>query len=393
MQGQKIAVKGKKDTYRLRAYVGRNEKGSPQFLSETFHGGSRAADDALAALIKKVDGAKARSATGAETVSDLLDRFIEHANSLGRSPTTTRKYRQIADAVLVPELGSIRLEKLTALDLDKLYATLTKEGVKGKGNKATTVRRVHALIGAALAQAVKWDAVESNVSLKATPPPVQRAEIVVPDPDQVDAIIAAAEAIEPSLSTLLFLQAIVGARRGEMCGLRWSDLDWQRRTLSITGSVYEVKGGGVAEKDTKTHAARVAVLGAGGMELLRRHRAHVDALAAEVGATVAPDAFMFSRSPAGSEPVRPDYVTKFATKVNKKAGVIGTQPTHGMRHFVGTQALAAGIDPKTIAERLGHADASMLLRTYAHVVPARRLELANAIEGTLSLPVPAAEAV
>lgn len=88
-----------------------------------------------------------------------------------------REYRGIAEKVVRPELGKTKLKALTASQLDSLYPRLTK-----KGNKATTVRRVHSLIGAMLHQAEKWDLVDRNVARRATPPPVQAAQVTAPTP-------------------------------------------------------------------------------------------------------------------------------------------------------------------------------------------------------------------
>ena len=136
--------------WRLRVYVGRNAHGNPVQRSRTVHAperkpgaGVRLADRELAKMVAEATKGSA-AATGAETVGELLDLFLAHAVSQGSSPTTMREYSRIADKVVRPELGKIKLSKLTARDLDGLYSRLT-----AKGNKATTVRRVHALIGAA----------------------------------------------------------------------------------------------------------------------------------------------------------------------------------------------------------------------------------------------------
>jgi integrase len=368
----------------LRVYVGRNAKGYPVQRSKTVRAperkagaGVRLADRELATMI--AEASKGNTASGTETVGDLLDQFLDHAKSRGRSPNTIRGYRQIAETVVRPELGRIKLARLTGRDLDRLYAKLT-----AKGNAAMTVRHVHAFIGAALHQGERWQLVDRNVSRQATPPTVHPVEVIAPNPDEVQRVISAAEKIEPGLAALLLLAALTGARRGELCALRWSDVDAEAGTLRIARSVYEVQGGGWAEKQTKTHAARRIGLDDLGFLILQRHREAVDALAADLGVTVAPDAFMFSRSPAGIEPIRPGVVSKFTRRVATAAGV--DTHLHALRHFSATQAIAAGFDPVTVGGRLGHADPSITLRVYAHVVEQRDRDLAASLGRTLSLP-------
>jgi integrase len=290
-----------------------------------------------------------------------------------------RKYRSIVESTARPEIGHIRLTKLTAAHLDKLYAKLT-----AKGNRETTVRRVHALIGAALHQAEKWDLVDRNVSKRATPPTVRTAQVEAPSPEQVQAILTAAEAIEPGFASLLLLAALSGARRGELCALRWDDVDFKGKTLAIGRSVYETAGGGWGEKPTKTHQARKIGLDPLGIALLKRHKAAVEVQAKALGLEVLPDGFMFSRSPVGAEPIRPDVLTKFTKRVAENAKV--DTHLHALRHFSASQAIAAGYDPVTVGARLGHADPSITLRVYSHVLEQRDRELAATLGKTLALP-------
>jgi integrase len=322
------------------------------------------------------------SATGSETVGALIARWLDHCDSIGRSPTTMRAHRSIAANVLVPELGRFKLRALTAAHLDAVYAKLTT-----KGNSASTVRRVHAVIGAALHQAEKWDLVDRNVARRATPPPVHAAEVEAPSPAEVQAILTAAEKVEPALASMLLMAALTGARRGELCALRWTDLNAKAGTLTIARSIYETAGGGWGEKGTKTHQARTIGLDDLGLEALRRHRDAVDVLARNLGLDVPPDAFMFSRSPVGSEPVRPDVLTKFTIRMARAAKV--DTHLHALRHFSASQAIAAGFDPVTVGGRLGHADPSITLRVYSHVLEQRDRELAAALGRTLALPSPA----
>lgn len=373
MQGSKTEVRP--GVWRLRAYAGRRANGTPIQIRQTFHGGARAADKALAKLV--TDASKAQPASGVETFGDLLTEWLDHCDSLGRSPTTMRKYRQVAESVVRPEIGHIRLSKLTARDLNKLYAKLTT-----KGNKATTVRKVHAMIGTALHYAERGDLVERNVARRAQPPTIHAAQVTAPSPEQVQAILVAAEEVEPALATLLLLAALTGARRGELCALRWPDIDFAAGTVTIARSVYDqAGGGGWGEKTTKTHQSRTVGLDALGLEALRRHRLTVDELAASLDLEVLSDGFVFSRSPVGAEPIRPDVLSKFTKRVALAAGV--DSHLHALRHFSATQAIAAGFDPVTVSGRLGHADPSVTLRVYSHALIQRDRELAAALGRTL----------
>jgi len=381
MQGSMKEVRP--GVWRLRVYVGRKENGQPIQVTKTVRGteeragsGKRMAQRELAAMVAK---ASSSTTTRATTVTELLDQWLAHLETLGRSPTTLREYRAIARRVVRPELGTVKVRALTARQLDTLYAKLT-----AKGNKATTVRRVHALIGAALHQAEKWDMVEFNVARKATPPPVRSEPVTAPSPDDVRAIVAAAEELDPGLANLLLLGALTGARRGELCALRWSDLDLEARTLRIARSIFESAGGGWGEKDTKTHQGRTVSLDDLGLEILARHRRLVDDTARQLDLEVLADGFVFSRSPVGAEPVRPGIVSKFTRKVATEAGV--DTHLHALRHFSATQAIAAGFDPTTVASRLGHRDSAITLRVYSHALEQRDRDLASALGKTLSLP-------
>lgn len=142
----------------------------------------------------------------------------------------------------------------------------------------------------------------------------------------------------------------------------------------------------MGEKSTKTHAVRRIGLGEVGLEVFRHHRASVDALANELGVTVEPNAFIFSRSPAGLEPIRPKVLSMFTFKVARQVGV--DAHLHSLRHFCATQAISQGFDAVTVGARLGHADPSITLRVYAHAVEQRDRELAASLGRTLGLPQP-----
>jgi len=137
-----------------------------------------------------------------------------------------------------------------------------------------------------------------------------------------------------------------------------------------------------AEKGTKTHQVRRIGLDDFAVAVLQRHRAEVNAMATSLGLTVLEDGFIFSRSPIGAEPYRPDVVSKFTQRVARAAKV--NMHLHALRHFSATQAIAAGYDAVTVGARLGHADPSITLRVYSHALEQRDRDLAASLGNALA---------
>ncbi len=165
------------------------------------------------------------------------------------------------------------------------------------------------------------------------------------------------------------LAALTGMRRGELCALRWSDVDLDLGVLEVSRSVVVVPGG-VAEKTTKTDRSRRVALDEVGVALLEAHRVRVEAWARDAGADLADGAYVFSPDVDGSKSYRPDNVTSFFMRVRDELGFKSVR-LHDLRHFTATQLIGAGVDVRTVAGRLGHSDPSLTLRVYSHVIEER----------------------
>jgi integrase len=200
-------------------------------------GTKREAERALRALAAEVDAGQHKGTEG--TVAHLLETWYDHA-SPGWSPTTRQEVRLVVRRRLVPALGSLRLSELRPGHLDGLYRAMTADGLS-----PATVRKAHNAMSRALRQAVRWGWVPQSVAASASPPPVRQAPIVPPSPAVVTQLIETAEGLgRTDLAVLVRLAASTGARRGELCGLRWSDIDDRAATLTVRRSV--VTGEGVA---------------------------------------------------------------------------------------------------------------------------------------------------
>jgi len=295
------------------------------------------------------------------------------------SPTTLGTYRSQIKGLIRPALGDVPLNRLTAKHLDDLY-----RAAKAQGRSPKTIRNYHAIISAALHQAERWGWVRHNVAELAKPPRVSQRRVKAPSVEVVREIITAAEKRDPRLAPLLMLGALTGMRRGELCALRWSDLDLDLGEVDVARSVVIVSGG-LAEKATKTDRFRRIALDDVGIALLRQHRARVDEWASAVETTIADDAFVFSPEIDGSKPFRPDNVTGFFMRVRDSLGYKEVR-LHDLRHFTATQLIGAGVDVRTVAGRLGHSDPSLTLRVYSHALEERDRAAAAVIGRVLAEP-------
>jgi integrase len=360
--------------WELRAYVGRDPvTGNPKQVSKTFRGSAREADEALRDLIEQqVPG---RSDGAGATVGQLLDAWLSECERMDLSPTTLRVYRTQIEHTVRPALGSIKVQRLGAKDLDDLYRAM-----KEKGSSPKTVRNHHALLSAALHQAVRWGWVRRNVAEMAKPPRVTQRVVRPPSVDAVRQIVVAAEERDPRLAPLVMMAALTGMRRGELCALRWSDLDLDEGQIEVARSVVLVPGG-LGEKTTKTNRTRRVALDEVGLSVLRTHRARVEEWARLADEELRPDAFIFSPYVDGSLPFRPDNVTNFFIRVRDELKLPDVR-LHDLRHFTATQLIGAGVDVRTVAGRLGHTDPSMTLRVYSHALEERD-RAAAAVMGSL----------
>ncbi len=190
-------------------------------------------------------------------------------------------------------------------------------------------------------------------------------------------VLAAADENDQDFGVLLRVMTATGARRGEVCALRWSDLDTTAKTLVIRRSIAAVSDG-LLEKDTKTHASRRIAIDDETLRLLSEHRKRLDALADSAGTVLAPDGFVFGPKPDGSVPLHPDLVSGRFRGLCTKLGLSGIR-LHDLRHLHATQLLAAGVPVRTVSGRLGHANASTTLNVYAHFLEASDREAADVI--------------
>ena len=329
-------------TWMLRAAFGTDPiTGKARRKSWTFQArGRRAAERQAARLIEGYEQ-KGISGTTA-TLEQLLEEFLRISAARGRSPTTLHEYQRIFG--VGPVTGSDPPRRAHRAPSRHLL----RPGMTGpRAVSPSSVRRYHALISAALNQALKWGWIDRNPATRATPAAKSSERLEVPTPEQVRALIAACRLRNEQLGMFVLLAAVTGCRRGELAALRWRDID--RDQITISASLYSI-GREHGVKSTKTGRVRVIIAGSQVRNAIEQWRTKVESEADAWGVRVGPDACVLSARPGSDVPPNIDTVSSSIRRVADSLGLRHVH-LHSLRHFAATEMLGTGISARDAAER------------------------------------------
>lgn len=349
--------------WRLRVVTGYRPDGQPRQASKTVRGSKRDAQTALAKFVTEADAAGPRL-EGSMTLAAFLERWMEHVRA-HRQPDTVRNYG-LKCRRYSAELGRLRLDKLRAHHVDDVYRRWLAAGMA-----PSTLGAFHGVLSSALSQAVKWGIVGSSIAPLVTLPTVPTRRMSVPDADAIRRLVVAAEETDPVLSVAIMTAALTGCRRGEILGLRWSDVDRRKRVLHVERAVKrEETGRRLRVGPTKTHQDRRIALDDVTLALLDSHLGWASSWAQRCGTVIGSDSFILTEDPSGATPMAPDTLTHRFSRLAAREGLGGLR-FHDLRHAVATTLLASGYDLAVVAGRLGHRDPTITLRVYAHALKDR----------------------
>lgn len=355
------------DTWELRAFVGRDANGRIRHRYATVRGSKRVAERALARLVDEVEAeTTARELSAEDSPASLWGPKTKINDAIAAwrlngwedlSPSTTRRYESIWDVQIRDSIGEREIGSLSSYELERYYRKL-----KASGLSQATVRQVRAVLNRACRLARKWS---GNV----LPNPVadselpswsldSRTDVRSPTVDEVVQLLEAAAHDEPRIGVFVRFLAATGMRRGEACGIRWTDIDWEASTVRIDKSVIAVEGGTVV-KPPKTRASiRTVVIDGETLEQVRALRGEQEQLARSCDLSLATDGFVFSFDPGASVPPHPDVVSHSFIRVRKRAGLPSDLHLHSLRHFQAT-LLDAIVSERQKQARLGWSTVQM----------------------------------
>ena len=352
--------------WEVRSFAGRDQNGKPLQTSQTVRGTKKDAQRLAAEMTVRPSSASAQRVS----VAQMLDLWFEN-ESPAWAPSTERDQLSRIKLVKGDQIAALPLSRLTAVEVDRWHARLMKRGV-GEGS----IRNQHLVLRAALTLAVRWGWSPTNVVAVARLGKRKTQPRGALSLDEVRSVLTSSASLvdagklEPQAAIALRLAAITGARRSELAALRWTDFDAGR--LTIDSSIAIVRGPSerstptLRDDPTKTANRRVVALDAGSVRAL----------------DVARDAFA-QYGPwilsTGPQPVNPERITAWWRRSRDAAGVDGRWRLHDLRHWSATTSIAQGHDVRAVANRLGHANPSMTLRTYAHAVESTDAPIANTL--------------
>jgi len=365
------------NSWRIKFDLESDAKGKRQTRYVTVKGTRKDAERELTRLLGTANNGtfvEANQSTIGEHVRNWLD------GAHGLSGRTVERYRELAEAQIIPHIGAMLIQKLKPVHVQQWHATLLARGGKdGAALGGRTVGHCHRLLHRILASAVRAELVARNVASVISPPKVAEAEIEILKADQIGVVTAALA--DHWLQPIVMLALATGMRRGEILALRWGAIDLDKAGVKVERSLEQTKAG-LKFKAPKTRTSkRVVSLPPTAVEALREHRRRQLETRLALGQG-RPDSDTLVFSNIEGNPIPPvNFSRDWARFV--KARKLSPVSFHALRHTHVSALIARGVDVLTISRRIGHANAAITLRVYGHMFEQNDSAAVNAIEAAL----------
>lgn len=311
--------------------------------------------------------------SGKYTVAEWVRLWFETYSKPSIREQTAYYYNNYIEKHIVPGIGSIRLDKLTTIQIQQFYNKLKTSGrvqryahieLKDKGLSNRFIHGIHGVLRSALDQAVKERLITSNPAEGCKLPKIEKKEMKVLLPEQIGAYLQ--EANRRGLLPAYYLELTSGLRRGELLALLWTDLDVENMTISVTKQVNRINGELKVSQPKTSNSIRTIPIPKQAVDLLiLEHEKHPD------------NPYMFP-SPKTGTMYDPDSFRHTHEKILAAAGIEHIR-FHDLRHTFATLSLQHGVDVKTLSNTLGHYSAGFTLDTYTHATQRMKREAAETI--------------
>ncbi len=316
--------------------------------------------------------------SGTHTVKSWMQMWYEVYAEPRLRENTKDYYLNYINNHIIPELGDIKLDKLTTIQIQKFYNDLQKNGrvqryqhieLKNKGLSVRVVHGIHTLLNNCLEQAVAERLILVNPARGCKLPKMEKREMKVLPEEKIRPYLM--EANKRGLLAAYYLELTTGLRRGELLALLWTDLDIEAKTISVTKQVNRIKGKLTVSQPKTQNSIRTLAIPQQAVDLMiEEHKKHPG------------NPYMFP-SPKTGGMFDPDSFRHTHEKILKAIGAEHIR-FHDLRHTFATLSLKNGVDVKTLSSTLGHYSAGFTLSTYTHATAEMKREAAETIGGVIS---------
>ena len=356
----------------VRVYLGRDQETRRRaYHNRTIYGSLRHAQAYLTRRLHERDLSR-----GVEGLQVTVDEFLDHWLKTAVKPKVRGKtysdYAAMLRRYIRPAIGITVLASLSALEIQAAYQVMIERKLS-----ARTVRYAHAVLRAAMRQAIRWQLLLADPTQGVQLPNQRRGEMRVLSTEQARSFLRTAS---HSPQACLFAVALTtGMRPSEYLALCWRDIDWDRGTISVVRTLHRNEGQWTFADTKRARSRRVVKLQMWVLDLLWKLKGRADEAGAACDSVFADLIFTTARG----EPINEEYMVKKHFKPLLREAGLPNIRLYDLRHTSATLALTVGVAPKVVSEQLGHASAAFTLDTYSHVLPHMQEEAASKMEAAL----------
>ena len=359
-------------SYRLTVIIGYDEKGVPIRRRKTVKAKNpKEAKKLLTLFEAEILTGNYIQVEERLTLKSFYPDWLEKHAKQTLSIDTLRNYMGILEKRILPKYGHIKLTEIKTIHVVDFIDSLKKDGQRIDGKEgalsASSIMNCFKAFNNLLSCAKQWNLIKENPAVGAKPPKPKSKKSDVYSKEEILDLMNLLQEVPFSWQTLILLAITTGAREGEIAGLEWKHVDFDKSSIRIEQAITEVTGLGVVIKGTKTGKDRTVTIPDSLLKMLKSLERVRKAEKLKIGSLWEwPDhSFIFGNE--FGKPIRPDSIGQWWRRFIKKHNLKYIR-FHDLRHTSATILINEGVHAKVISERLGHADISTTMNIYGHVL-------------------------
>ena len=371
--------RGKKDVWQIEIFLGLKSNGKKNCYYETYHGSKKGADARDAQLKAELKDGTFMINNGL-TFERFSEKWMKEYARQTLAPKTVAEYERLL-SIINPKIGHYKLMNIKPLVLVEFYNAIRNRHGRKKLSE-TSILRYYALINAVFNKAVRWDLIRVNPNEKIDKPKREKHEARYYDVEQTKSLLEALESESIRNKTLIRLAIDTGARRGELTGLEWEDINFKNNSININKVTQAGRGIGVIEKKPKNDSSiRRVFMTDHTAQLLKELKKHQKMLEEQFGSQWKGSKKIFTSEDGNRiHPDRPSHILKEIIRKNN----LDDLPFHGLRHTSVSLLISAGVHTQVISKRVGHSSSATTRDIYSHVFETSEREAVGKLDTILN---------